>query len=101
MQPFADLALVVVHFRRVDMTVAEPQRLLGDARAGAPAQVPGTETDEWDTGALRADDMSFGGRHRAPHLPSASLRKPSRNSARRAVSRLLQNAPIGEAMVPW
>src|SRR5215475_8203383 len=121
----ADLALVVVHFRGVDVAVAETQRLLHHARAGAPAQVPGAETDQRNAGAMGFHHLCFSGRHRtshdffalshfrtgkpvptfpenAPgnHLPSASSRNPSKNRARRAVSRLAQNAVIGDAIVP-
>ena len=56
-QRLADLALVVVHLRRVDVAIAEPQRLLDDARAGAPAQLPGAETDQRNTRAVRVDDL--------------------------------------------
>ena len=60
-QPLAHLALVVVHLRGVDVAVAEPQRLLDHARAGASAQIPGAETDERDAGAFGFD----GGGHRS------------------------------------
>ena len=108
---FADLALVVVHLRGVDVAVAKAQRLFDQARAAATTQVPGAETDHRDAGAVGFDDLallSFGfdhwgcddGVHTSAHLPSALSRKPRRNSARRAVSRLRQKAFMGEAMVP-
>ena len=45
-QTFTDFALVVIHLGGVDVPVAEPQRLLDDARAGAAAQFPGAEADQ-------------------------------------------------------
>ena len=57
-QPFAYLALVVVHLRGVDMPIAEPQRLLDDAGAGASAQIPGAETGKRDAGAFGFDGGS-------------------------------------------
>ena len=69
-QSFADLALVVVHLRGIDVAVAKPQRLLDDPRAGATAQIPGAEPDQRNAGAMRFDDMRsddicFGSRHGA------------------------------------
>jgi hypothetical protein len=55
-QPLSHLALVIIKLGGVDVTVAEPQRLLDDARTGAPAQLPGAETDERDAGAVRLDE---------------------------------------------
>ena len=72
-QPLPDLALVVVHLGGVDVAIAEPQRLLDDARAGAPAQVPGAETDERDAGAV------------ALLRPARSTFHPARNRLRRPI----------------
>ena len=55
-QPFADFALVAVHFRRVDMAITEPQRLLDHPGAGAAAQIPGAEADRRNAGAARYHD---------------------------------------------
>ena len=44
-QPLPHFALVVVHFGGIDVAVAEPQRLLDDARTDAPAQFPGAEAN--------------------------------------------------------
>jgi hypothetical protein len=40
-QTLADLALVVVHFRGVDVAIAQAQRLLDHSHTSTPAQVPG------------------------------------------------------------
>ena len=56
-QPLADFALVVVHLRGIDVAVAEPQRLLDQPCAGAPAQVPGAETDQRDARAMGFDHL--------------------------------------------
>ena len=53
--PLAHFALVVVHFRGIDMPVAEPQRLLDQPRAGAAAQIPGAEPEQRNPGALGLD----------------------------------------------
>jgi len=55
-QAVAHLALVVVHLGGVDMAIAEPQRLLDHARAGAPAHLPGPEPDRRYLGALGLDE---------------------------------------------
>ena len=44
-QPLADLALVLVDLRGVEVAIAEPQRLLDQPRADASAQLPGAEPD--------------------------------------------------------
>src|SRR5215472_13094340 len=54
-QSFADLPLIVVHFRRVDVTIAEPQRLLDEASTTAPAQLPSPEAQEGNAGAIGGD----------------------------------------------
>src|SRR6516165_8761997 len=54
-QRLADLALVVVHLGGVDVAVAEAERLLDRARAGAPAQVPGAEPDRGNLRTVRLD----------------------------------------------
>src|SRR6516225_10031289 len=51
-QSFADLPLIVVHFRRVDVTIAEPQRLFDEASTSAPAQLPSAQTQERDSDAI-------------------------------------------------
>src|SRR5262249_121021 len=56
-QALTHLALIVVHLSGVDVAIAEPQRLLGEPRAGAPAQVPGPETDERNPGGLGLDHV--------------------------------------------
>jgi hypothetical protein len=40
-QAFADLALVFINLRGVDVAIAEPQRLLDQTRTGPPTQFPG------------------------------------------------------------
>ena len=40
-QALADLALVLIDLRGVDVAITEPQRLLDQTRAGSPAQLPG------------------------------------------------------------
>ena len=42
----ADLALVLVDLGGIDVAIAEPQRLLDQARAGSPAQLPGAEPEQ-------------------------------------------------------
>src|SRR5262249_38218559 len=54
-QSFADLPLIGVHFRRVDVTIAEPQRLLDEASTTAPAQLPSPEAQEGNAGAIGGD----------------------------------------------
>ena len=54
-QALADIALVVIHLGGVDMPVAEAQRLLDDARAGAAAQFPGAKPDQRNVCAIRRD----------------------------------------------
>ena len=61
-QRLPDLALVVVHFRRVDMAISQPQRLLHHPRTDAPAQLPGTQTDERNAGAPGLNDVHRGSR---------------------------------------
>src|SRR5262245_17348511 len=101
-QALADLGLVVVHLRRIDVAITEPQRLLGHARACASAQVPGPEPERWDARSVRLEDRH---RHANAHRlfssqPPMSSANPCRKIARRAVSRLAQLAIIGFAIVP-
>jgi hypothetical protein len=56
----AHLALVVVHFRGVNMAVSKPQRLLDDPRAQASAQLPGAQTHERNVRALCVHDLHHG-----------------------------------------
>ena len=51
-QAVADVALVVVYFRGIDMAIAEPQRLFDHTRAGSPAQFPGAEPEQRNFGAV-------------------------------------------------
>jgi hypothetical protein len=44
-QALADRAFILIDLRGVDMAIAESQRLLDQARAGPPAQLPGAEPD--------------------------------------------------------
>ncbi len=59
----ADFTLILVNLRRIDMTIAEPNCLLDDARAGAAAQFPSPQAYRWDVGAIRLD-----GQHLMPRL---------------------------------
>src|SRR5262245_39636735 len=59
-QALAHLALVVVHLGGVDVAIAEPQRLLDNARAIAPAQVPGAEPDRRYLRAFGLDEGGHG-----------------------------------------
>ena len=56
-QRSADLALVLVDLRGVDMAIAEPQRLLDQPRAGPPAQLPGAEPDRRDFCVFCFDEL--------------------------------------------
>src|SRR5882672_5963761 len=47
-QALADLAFVLIDLSGVDVAVTEPQRLLDQARAGSPAQFPGSQPDRRD-----------------------------------------------------
>ena len=60
-QPLPHLAFVIVKLGGVDVPVAELQRLLDDARTGAPAQFPGAESDHRDARAVRFDDVGCDG----------------------------------------
>ena len=55
-QPLAHLALVVVDLGRVDMPIAEPQRLLDEAGTDATFQLPRSEPDGRDTRSMGLDD---------------------------------------------
>src|SRR5471030_1579570 len=56
-QAFADLAFVLIDLRGVDVAIAELERLLDQARAGSPAQLPGTEPDRGDFGAVGFNEL--------------------------------------------
>src|SRR5882724_4511744 len=56
----ADLTFVLIHLRGVDVTIAEPQRLFDQARAGPPAQFPGAQPDRWNFGAIGLDEVHQG-----------------------------------------
>src|SRR5215813_8092473 len=56
-QAVAHFTLILVSLGSVDVAIAEPDRLLDDARAGAAAQLPGAEPDRGDFGAVGFDKM--------------------------------------------
>src|SRR6185437_2772411 len=56
-QAVAHLALVLIGLRSIEMAIAEPQRLLNNAGAGAPAQFPCAQADRGDFGAVGFDKM--------------------------------------------
>jgi hypothetical protein len=58
-QALTDLALVLIDLRGIDMAVTEPDRLLDQARAGPPAQLPGAEPDRGNFGAMGFDELGF------------------------------------------
>ena len=74
-QAFADLALVVVHLRGVDVAIAEPQRLLDDAGAGAAAQFPGAEPEQRNPRAIGLDARYGCARGHASAIPLRRLRR--------------------------
>src|SRR5579862_7254828 len=65
----ADLALVFVELSRIEVAIAEPQRLLDDAGAGAAAQFPGAEPEQRNPRPVGLD--AWCGCARA-HVPSPS-----------------------------
>ena len=72
-QALADLALVLIDLRGVDVALAEPDRLLDQARASSPTQLPGAEPDGWDFSAVGLDVLHGGTRTNGPHyVPLAS-----------------------------
>jgi hypothetical protein len=56
-QALADLPLVLIDLRGIDMAVTEFQRLLDDARATAAAQLPGAKPDRRDLCAVSLDEL--------------------------------------------
>ena len=54
---FADLAFVLVDLRGVDVAIAELDRLLDQAGAGASAQLPGAEPDRGNFCAVGLDEL--------------------------------------------
>ena len=76
----ADVALVVVHFRGVDVAIAKPQRLLDGPGAAAPAQFPGAEPDQRNFGAVGLDAGDWSNRCHVSlraRLAQLSGRKPA------------------------
>src|SRR5262249_28338454 len=55
--PLTAFGFVVVKLGGIDVTVAEPQRLLDHTRARPPAQLPGAQPDERDARAMCLEDM--------------------------------------------
>ena len=110
-QAVADLALVLIDLRGVDMAIAEPQRLLDQTRAGSSAQLPGAEPDRGDVGAVGLDELhgrilEGSGPHyvapgaRCQHRPQADAFRsakdpwPRRRTRYRARGRSRQAAPV-------
>ena len=87
----ADVALIVVHFRGVDVAVAKPQGLFDDARAGAPAQFPGAEPDQRDFGAVGLDAWDWFDRCHAVNCSRDCDRNPGDN-LRRGKPRIARGA---------
>src|SRR6185295_14461482 len=81
-QPLADLAFVLVHLRSVDVTIAEPQRLLHDPRADASAQIPGAQPDRRNSCAIGFDKV-----HRRLSADPAPIMCRRDSTANRAFSR--------------
>ena len=91
-QALADLALVLVDLRGVDVAIAEPQRLLDDARAGASAQFPGAQPDRRDFCAVGLDEVHqrvsrASSRHYGP-------RRTARRCQRQACGRRIRRAQV-------
>jgi hypothetical protein len=82
-QPLPHLAFVVVKLGGVDVPVAEPQRLLDDARTGAPAQFPGAEADQRDARAVRFDDVNCDGHRYGLLTASRALAASAQCNGRR------------------
>ena len=57
-QALADLAFVLIHFRRIDVAIAEPQGFLDHARASASPQRPGAEPERRDARPIGLDDRN-------------------------------------------
>ena len=66
----ADLALVLINLRGIDVTIAESQCLLDDAGTSAATQLPGAEPDRRDFCTVGLDILHA----RAPHLLIALCR---------------------------
>src|SRR5581483_6569870 len=56
-------SFIVVHFRGVDVAIAEAKRLLDHPRAAASAQLPGAEPKKRDPGAVRGNFRAYRGTH--------------------------------------
>src|SRR5580698_4346814 len=72
---FADLALVFVELSRIDVAIAEPQRLLDDAGTGAAAQFPGAEPEQRNPRPIGLDDR-YGCVRAHDSLPSYPIAAP-------------------------
>src|SRR5665213_3131572 len=74
-QAVADIAFVLVDLRGVDVAIAEPQRLLDQTGAGAPAQFLGTEPDRGNDSAVGLDDELHGRilERSSPVCPAATV----------------------------
>jgi hypothetical protein len=72
-KPFADLRLIAIHLRRVDMAIAELQRLRDGADAGRATHRPGAETESRNFNAFDRDRLhGFLDRRTAEAFPAAS-----------------------------
>src|SRR5215472_9562338 len=80
-QPFADFALVAVHFRGVDMAITELQRLLDHPGADAATQIPRAEADRRNARSVR---LYIWYRHRrlAPKPHDTEKSRPVRTRSR-------------------
>src|SRR5580658_9400155 len=93
-QAFADGALVIVHFRGVDMPVAEIERRLHHLGANPAAQIPGAEAKQRYAGAMgtHRGDLIFTRTHFAnvsvqcAPVTGACRRAPRKRLAARARS---------------
>src|SRR5271156_6333561 len=80
-QPLAHFALVIVHFRGVDVAIAEPQSLLDNARTGAAAQIPCAKANQGNFRTLGLDaryrshvaHVSYGAQDFYPSCPISAL----------------------------
>src|SRR6185369_12950091 len=60
----SDLSFIVVHLRRIDMPVADADRLFGQPRAVASSQGPGAKADNRDAETFGLDRRSKFARRR-------------------------------------
>src|SRR5260370_40833668 len=67
-QALASFALIVVHFRGVDVAIAEPQSRFNDAGTGAAAQVPGSKPNERDLGVVGGNARDRSDRAHVSHF---------------------------------